>query len=318
MSLYLAIDAGGTKTDFVLADEVNVLARVHAGTINRIRSDVSVIDRNLTAALEELSSRAGANLQAVTQTCIGTAGSNVPLVADWIRENVERRVSGDLILVNDIEIALNAAFPGNRGVLLLAGTGSNAAARSNSGAIVTAGGWGPVLGDQGSGYSIGLNALRNLFAAADDDCESSLLKGILRFWDLDSLDRLVEYVHTNPPPDFAQLTRLVVQSAARGDLVASETLKQAAHDLARLAICVIHKLQKSERHEQLDGIKVALAGSILREIETVRTQTVLALRQHHPDLQFLQGTPDPVIGALWQARQAQSGSSILQRANGND
>ena len=64
-------------------------------------------------------------MASVTRTCIGTAGENVPLVKDWLRESITARVGGELLILGDVEIALDAAFPGRAGVLVLAGTGSN-------------------------------------------------------------------------------------------------------------------------------------------------------------------------------------------------
>ena len=78
------------------------------------------------------------------------------------------RVAGELLLLGDVEIALDAAFPGQPGILILAGTGSNVAGRSRSGKITTVGGWGPVLSDQGSGQRIGSETLRAIFLAIDE------------------------------------------------------------------------------------------------------------------------------------------------------
>jgi len=280
-----------------------------------MRVDKQLADSNLVTSLEQLSSSAGVDLLSVAYGCIGAAGSNIPLVADWIRESLGVRVGGSLLLVEDIEIALNAAFPGTRGVLLLAGTGSNAAARSDNGTLIRAGGWGPVLGDQGSGYAIGILALRNLFTAIDDGLQSDLLIAILQFWRLDSISSLIEHVHSNPPPDFSQLVRLVVEAATDGDSVASATLTQAGNDLAHLASSVIRKLQLSEGTDWTDNVQVALAGSVLQEIGVVRVQMELELRQNFPNVIFPPGLPDPVMGALWQARLAHRASLSQRRTN---
>ena len=172
MPFYLAIDAGGTKTDYLLADETRELARVRSATIKRLRVDADTAARTLDEALAQLSALGGISLRDITRTCIGTAGESVPLVADWLRESFAARVSGDLLLLGDVEIALDAAFPGQPGILVLAGTGSNVAGRAPSGTITTAGGWGPALADQGSGHRIGSEALRATFLAIDEQAEN--------------------------------------------------------------------------------------------------------------------------------------------------
>ena len=187
MAYFLALDIGGTKTDYLLADETRELARVRTGTIKRMRTDASTAAANLDQALAELTARTGISMQAITRTCIGTAGETVPLVTDWLREAFAARVSGDLTLLGDVEIALDAAFHGDVGVLAMAGTGSNVAGRMPDGTLVTAGGWGPELADQGSGHKIGREGLRAAFLALDEERPTILLDAILNFWQLPSI-----------------------------------------------------------------------------------------------------------------------------------
>ena len=151
MAYYLAVDAGGTKTEFLIAEEDRELGRAVTGTIKRVNADAETAARNLRDALAELARTTGVSMTSVTRTCVGTSGNTVPLVTDWLREGFAMHVSGPLLLVGDVEIALDAAFFGGRGVLALAGTGSNVAARAGNGEIMTAGGWGPILADQGAG-----------------------------------------------------------------------------------------------------------------------------------------------------------------------
>lgn len=303
MAYFLALDAGGTKTDFVLADETHELGRVRTGTIKRMRASTEVVEHNLQTALSELTERTGVNMRSITRTCVGTAGDTVALVTDWIRTAFHTHVGGELILVGDIEIALDAGFFGKRGVLILSGTGSNTAGRSSGGQIVTAGGWGPALADQGSGHAIGHQALRNIFAALDEDRETSLLPKVLEFWNLDSLSALVGYANHQPAPDFSKLTKLVVECASQGDAVAAETLQQAGRELAVVATHVIRKVLKLEGNgQQTDVPDVALTGSILQNVEPVRREMESCLRQLFPEIKILPGVVDPIAGALWRAR----------------
>ncbi len=94
-----------------------------------MRTDSDTAARNLDSALAQITLQSGVSMQSITRTCVGTAGENIPLVADWLRHAMTSRVSGELLLLGDVEIALDAAFPGQAGVLVLAGTGSNVAGR---------------------------------------------------------------------------------------------------------------------------------------------------------------------------------------------
>jgi len=301
LAFYLGVDAGGTKTQYVLADEQKELARVQGGTIKRMRADEAVTTRNLDGALAELASLAGVSMQSVTRTCIGAAGITVPLVTDWMREAFGKRVGGSLILVGDVEIALDAAFFGGAGVLVLAGTGSNVAGRSPLGKLTTAGGWGPVLADQGSGHRIGYQALRDAFLARDEGRDTALMPAILKLWDLPDVEGLVAYANRIPAPDFSRLAPVVVACAEQGDAVAEGVLRREAEELAHLVHLVIDRLRRDAPGPEWLP-RIAFTGSILERVLAVREGIVEVLKQDFPSLETFPGVVDPVLGALWRAR----------------
>jgi glucosamine kinase len=306
VSYYLAIDAGGTKTEFVLADEYQELARVRGGTIKRMRADEATVTANLDAALGELSRQSGVRMNEVLHTCIGTAGETVPLVVDWLVKAFAARVGGGIEIIGDVEVALEAAFHGGRGVLVLAGTGSNVAGRSRDGSIFTAGGWGPALADQGSGHFIGLEALRRGFLARDEQRATRVLDVAMQYWQLSSIEALVEYANARPAPDYSRLTPLIVDCAAEGDEIAAEVLEQGGRDLAYLAQLVIKRVQRREESEGrvFEVPEIAIAGSVLERIQSVRVALQVALLGLYPEITFQHDAVDPVMGALWRARRA--------------
>lgn len=301
MSFYLAIDAGGTKTDYVLADETRVLARVRGGTIKRMRVDVATAATNLYGPLADLSEQTGVPLQEVTRTCVGTAGDNVPLVVDWLREALTASVGGDLLVLGDVEIALDAAFPALAGVLVLAGTGSNVAGRTEAGAVSTLGGWGPELGDQGSGHRIGHEALRAACLARDEGRSTQLLQAVQEFWELGSLEDLVEFANSRPAPDFTRLTEVVLRCAELGDEVASSLLRQQGEELAYLVRLMMRRLQASSTREGWTP-PIAFAGSIMENVPVVREALVAAVRCEFPEVRALAGVIDPIEGAIARVR----------------
>lgn len=300
MSLYLAIDAGGTKADYLLADDTRELARARSGSIKRMRVDAATATGHLQAALAELTETSGRSLTEVTRTCIGTAGETVPLVRDWLRAELGSRVGGELVLVGDVEIALDAAFQGGPGVLVLSGTGSNVAGRGAGGELFGAGGWGPLLADQGSANRIGLNGLRAGFLARDEGRPCSLLEEALRFWQLASLDALVAFGNSVPPPDFSRFSVQVHTSAQRGDPVAAEVLQREGEELGYLARLALRRVQASGAEH---GLRLAFAGSIMDRVPAVRMALLEEVRREFASAEELPGVVDPVQGALWRARQ---------------
>jgi len=301
MSFFLAVDAGGTKTDYLLADGTRVLARVQTGTIKRMRTNASTAVDNLDSALSQLSASTGISMSQVTCTCIGTAGESVPLVAEWLRESFHDRVAGELVLLGDVEIALDAAFPGAPGIVVIAGTGSNVAGRTASGQLTGAGGWGPALADQGSGHKIGVEALRALFLARDEGRSTLLLPAVLSFWELTSWDQIVDYANRLPAPDFSRLTAPVLDCANQGDAVAMAVLQREGEDLAYLARLVMRRLLLEAKDSSWVP-SLAFAGSIMEKVAPVREALIAAVQREFPTVVTIDGVVDPIIGALWRAR----------------
>ena len=301
MAYYLAVDAGGSKTEFLLAEESRELGRALTGTIKRVNADEERACDNLRSALAELERTTGIRMNRVTRTCVGTSGNTVPLVTDWLRQSFQAHVSGPLLLVGDVEIALDAAFFGGRGVLALAGTGSNVAARTASGEIITAGGYGPILADQGAGHWIGIEGLRRGFLARDEGRPTELLEAARTLWDLPAVDALIEFANTQLPARYgSQFAREVVDCADRGDQVAQEILDRGGADLAYLVRLLIDRMRAIDGSAfQLPAL--AYAGSILGKVARMRASIDRSLRPHYPEIRIIEKPVDPVRGALWRA-----------------
>jgi N-acetylglucosamine kinase-like BadF-type ATPase len=304
MGLFLAIDAGGTKTECALADEARVLARASAGTVKLMRVGEEVATARLRGLLEEVAAKAGVGLGEVTRTCFGLAGVSSGVVRGWADRVIRETVGGVVEVCGDEEIALDAAFRGGVGILVIAGTGSNAVGRGVDGRLVGAGGWGPVLGDEGSGFWIGLEAIRMVLKARDRVGEggaSSILLGeIQREWGFGSLGELLAVANRRggpegDAPDFAELAPVVARCAEDGDALAGSVLEQAGMELAELVRVVVQRLEVME-------IGVAYTGSVLERIGAVREAMVHALKSSVPLARVREGAVDPLEGALWRAR----------------
>jgi glucosamine kinase len=305
LAYFLGVDAGGTKTEFLLGDESRELGRILSGSIKRLRRDEEATQQNLDGALAGLSAKTGISMLAVSRCCVGASGATAPLVAEWITNAFRPKVGGEFLLVEDVDVALDAVFQGGRGVLILAGTGSNVAGRGTDGKIVTAGGWGPAISDEGSGHFLGLEALRRGFRALDERRSTMLLETIRGYWNLSSLGELVEFVNANPSPDFSALAPLVIAAAMQGDEVAAEVVRSSGEELASLAAIVIERIREAEEEsgQRFVGLPVALAGSILEKVPKTRHTLREALVQRYPGIEILAASVDPAQGALWRARR---------------
>ncbi len=300
MAYFLAMDVGGTRTTYVLADETRVLARTESGTVKRLRTTAEAAAVSLEEALHDLEAQSGMSMRNVRCTCAGVAGLSIPLVADWLRDALKARVGGERLLLVDVEIALDAAFPGQSGILVLAGTGSNVAGRTRDGRITTAGGYGPVLSDQGSGHRIGSRALRACFLALDEGRPTILTDAILQHWTLKTTDELVSYANICPVTEISALTPVVLRCAEQDDALALEVLEREAAELAHLALLIHGRLQREDGASW--SPKVAFAGSVMKHVHPLRESLLQRVRQQIPGVFITKEAIDPVLGALWRAR----------------
>ena len=125
MAYYLGLDAGGTKTECAIAHDSMILARATHGTIKVLRASTEEAGQNLDALLQAVVTQSGISLASITCTCVGLAGISVPRIAEWARHALRARVSGEILFSGDEVIALDAAFFGGPGLLVIPGTGSN-------------------------------------------------------------------------------------------------------------------------------------------------------------------------------------------------
>ena len=302
MGLFVAIDAGGTKTQCWVADETRVLGRATGGTVKLSNVGREAATTGLQSVVREALREAGADASAVNRTCIGLAGISGEGVRAWAEATLRGLLSGEIIAVGDEEIALDAAFHGGPGILVIAGTGANVVGRCSNGKQMTAGGWGPVIGDEGSGYWIGLEAIRAGLRAQDRGVATCLLREIERFWGLKDLGELVQKANAKPRPDFAELTAVVVQCAEDGDALAASVLERAGQELAESVSLVVSKM-KAAACDAADAKHIAFTGSVLEKIGRVRRSMEERLRASMHGVEVAQKAVEPLEGALWKARK---------------
>jgi glucosamine kinase len=312
MAFYVAIDGGGTKTQCWVADETQVLGRSRCGTVKIMNVGEEAATHRLKELVREAAEEAGVQLDgdgkhtSVARTCMGLAGLTSDSVRQWAETALRGMVSGDVLLCGDEEIALDAAFQGGPGVLVIAGTGSNVVGRCLSGRLMSAGGWGPMLGDEGSGYWIGLEAVRAGLRARDRGIETCLLREIMNFWELGEpetgLGLLVAKANHRPRPDFAELAAVVANCADSGDELATGVLERAGEELAGQVRLVMSKM-KAGGCGATESARVAFTGSVLGKIARVRGAMEEHLHAAIPEAEVAQQAVDPLEGALWRARQ---------------
>ncbi|MFP5235298.1 MAG: N-acetylglucosamine kinase [Acidobacteriota bacterium] len=295
----LGIDGGGTRTRAAIAEGEKILAFAENGSIKRLRVGAEVAEQNLRALLSDVYRQAG--VTRVCGACAGVASAIMPGVQEWIQTvfrefGVERSE-----VVGDEFIALDAAFKGGPGILQIAGTGTNCIGRAPDGGRETAGGWSSRLGDEGSGYWIGLHAVRRALRAYDREEPTRILDVVGKIWDTPTMEELVNLGDSTPGPDFAALAPAVSQLAEEGDAVALGILQQTAADLVESVLLVRAKLRR--KHNVSGEVPVAWIGSVIGKARIVREGFFAGLRAAAPDMPILDHEVNGIHGAIWRAQR---------------
>lgn len=298
MALYLGIDGGGTQTTCAVGDDHHVLASAVAGGSNMVRLGEHEARTNLHEAIRKACDAARVNPDMVDAVVVGIAGATIPPVKETIATMVRDLVPGDIEVIGDMVIAMEAAFPGLPGVVVISGTGSVAFGRNAQGEAGRAGGWGPAISDEGSGQWIGRNAIAAVMRALDSTEPTTLLRGILDTWRLDGLEQLLQKSNASPAPDFAQLFPAVEAAATAGDEIAQQLLTAAGNELAWLASVVIGRLWPTEQ-----AVRVGIGGGVFAHSSLVRRSFWKQLKAERPRAAVNFKIIQPVAGALWMARR---------------
>ncbi len=287
MDYVMGIDGGGSSIRVVIATrDLTPVASVQGGSANPNSAGretaAQSIKRTIRAALEA----AQLAPEAIRGVGVGIAGTVT--FRDWARETVAAVLPhAAIIIASDFEIALVGARGERRGVLILAGTGSVIYGVNATGESAQVGGWGYLLGDEGSGYALGLQALQAVVRAADGRGQpTQLTEVILSALTLETPQDLIAWVYApGRIREIAQLAPLVLDLAV-DDAVARQLVTIGVSELALAAQTVARRLQ-------IESPAYAFAGGLLTEANPLSLGLCAALGLSSiPEAKY-----PPVIGA---------------------
>jgi glucosamine kinase len=295
--IVIGIDGGGSKTHAIVADESGNSLGEATGPGSAIKpgeedASADVIAQAARDALE----KAGMTEVTPRVLCVGVAGAGRDQAKQALWQAlVARDVAGDVVVHSDFGIALDDAFGDGPGVLLIAGTGSAAFGRSPAGSTGRCGGWGPVIGDEGSGTWIGRRALSIVSAAADGrESQTALTGAVLTAAEVNEVADLIPWAASASREQIASLARVVFNVAEAGDLRANAVVSLAVEELMLHIRALSQQLFGDERA----AIPVALAGGLMTKGTLLRKRLEHRLRTGVPGAQVKAGPIVPARGAV--------------------
>jgi N-acetylglucosamine kinase-like BadF-type ATPase len=294
--IVVGVDAGGSRTIAVAADARTVFEPFVGDAANPTRDGVERAAETIAAAV------AGAlGTRTADAVFVGAAGAWNAGTAESLRAALAARLAPARVAVtNDAEIALRAAIPEGDGLLLVAGTGSIAYAEIGKERF-RCGGLGHAIGDEGSGYAIGVAALRLLGRAFDGRAlRDPMLDAIAAKLSVRDTSELVAVVSepARGPAAIASVAAVVVEHAGAGDRSANKILQAAALDLFDVLRGVVRASASGERDAPL-----AFAGGLLSENSLLTYLLETRIANEYPHIHILKGAPAPHFGALAAARR---------------
>jgi len=292
-SRVVGLDIGGSKTHALAVDMLSgdqAIQEVMAGSANLSSVGATEVARQLTAVFDQL------GRDGITAVCAGAAGVDSPAQERRLRDLVHTQVPGASVqIVHDTQLILAAAGTDD-GIALIAGTGSVAWGKSANGSTSRAGGWGYLLGDEGSGYWLGRQAVRHALAGVDRaDPPDQLTLRLTADCGLEQPGQLLDQFFANPERRYwADHSRLVFELACAGDEASRQLVDESATALVGIASEVGAALGMAG--------PVVLAGGLLVH----QPQLQLAVREGlllngFRDIRVIDR--DPAHGALQLARR---------------
>lgn len=300
--IVVGVDAGGTKTRVLvesgdgarLAEIVGPGAATAPGEAEESAEIIESLVREAVAA----AGREGVLPRVVVA---GVAGAGREAEQRELQDALVRReIAEETVVETDAIIALTDAFGEGAGIILIAGTGSICFGRNGAGTLARCGGWGPIIGDEGSGAWIGRRALGIVAAAHDGrEPETALTGAVLTAAQVNEVEQLIPWAIAADRDALAALAPSVIAAAMQDDTRANTLIDTAVEEL----VLHIRSLGRRLFMDERAAFDVALTGGLLGKGALIRKRMERRLKTAVPGATVKAGPVDPARGALHLARR---------------
>jgi glucosamine kinase len=294
----MGIDGGATKTLAAVLDlESKEIYLGHGGPSNEDAVGTSRAVRALLEAADQAINRAGVTPERLDGVVLGMAGTDTAAVA----RNLHSKRSESWIVVNDVVAAWAAATGAQPGIGIISGTGSNVLGVGADGRAWRAGGWGHLLGDEGSGYWLAVESIKAALRDRDGSGpETALSEAVEQFFGRKSVEAVAALVYSKPlrKSDIAAFATETAKLAERGDVVARALYERGARLLSQQVAAVICRTGLE------DAFPVGLIGSVFKAGGVFVEPLTRAMHELAPDAQVSVVEMAPVGGSLLLAMRA--------------
>ncbi|MHC1739199.1 MAG: N-acetylglucosamine kinase [Ignavibacteriaceae bacterium] len=298
MKYFIGIDGGGTKTQCVIANENReFLFECFGGPSNFIMIGTQVVSETLLSLINQCTEALKITPEDIESVVLGTTGAGrrtdaEQLEKDFLAHCEKQNVKiNDFYVISDALAALEGAFSGKTGSILIAGTGSIMFGKDPQGVIHRVGGFGRFIGDEGSGYSLGKKGLAAVAKAFDGRGKETKLSEKLKVnFGINSLDDLITLIYKNNF-DIASFAKVVIDTADEGDLVARYII---IDEIEELALHIQTMFDKFNVHE----MRLVFIGSLIANRNIYSNALHDKMYTHFPKVKVIEPELNPAQGAL--------------------
>lgn len=298
MDYYIGIDGHSTYSRVVaLSSEEKVLGR-HMGNGVHLQNHREKVKENLERLIIELNKMTSTRLKECKGLCASIAGVDTDEDKEEL-ENIFKQmgVTCKIKIVSEQELILATHIRGEAGVAVFAGTGCYAYAKDAQGNTYRCGGYGYLIDDAGSGYSIGMQAIRYAFMSYDGRLPKTALEEKVRaHFSVEAIPDICDIIYSEQfnRAKIADLVMAVKQAAEAGDQPATIIEQSSARELSLLARSLIirGKLQKG---------KVVLSGNVLLMNDRIQKTFIQLLKKDFPEIEVAATSEKPEMGAAFLA-----------------
>ncbi|MCR2044507.1 N-acetylglucosamine kinase [Anaerosalibacter massiliensis] len=290
----IGIDGGGTKTIGYLSDyNGNILAAAKSDTSNYLSAGIEKAKESLDNVIKSLCSYDNITKDDIGLISLGLAGAGRKRDREVIETILkDLGINCKKIINNDAYIALVGAHGKSQGVITISGTGSITLGLNKKREMFRTGGWGHILGDEGSGYYFGKEGLVAVMKSYDGREKGTLITNkVLNYLNFTTVDEIVQYVYSNinNKTKISGLSRLVIEAAEENDEVARKIINKGVHELVSMIITVVDKMGEPEN--------IALTGGIFDNSNLIKDKVNIILEEKF-QLNVVDRKYSSVIGAL--------------------
>jgi N-acetylglucosamine kinase-like BadF-type ATPase len=296
MSRFVGINAGGSKTDFVLTDfDLNILYSSNSYPCNMKKEGTQKAIALLESIINKIFSDGKVKPDEITGICAGFAGGGRTADADAVRNGFQLLLKEkfgivpQVIITTDALITLEGAFTGKEGVVLIAGTGSILYAKDNRDIFHRAGGFGRIIGDEGSGYSIGRKGLAAAAKSLDSRAKENVLTRILKEkYAVDSSESLIRKIYEEGF-EVSEFAPFVIGGAESGDEICVKITDEESDEL------VLHL--KAIKNYFGPSFRLCLSGGIITTENYFAGLVKEKISSRFTNIEIIQPEMSPELGA---------------------